>query len=239
MRRHRGPAPEDGLFRDPDRLRRLREAVSDLSWLLRRGYASRAASELVGNRYQLNARERLALSHASWDRRERSGELSPAELRGATVCVDGFNLLITLETALGGGVLIRGVDGRVRDLANVHGTYSLREETEKAVELALEELGKLGVAKSCWYFDRPVSNSGRLAALVRETGKRLGVPTDARAIDGVDRKLRECEGVVVTADSAILDGGVRWFDLAGRIVERRIPGAWIVDLGNAGGEALS
>ncbi len=231
MRKHRGPAPEDGLFRDPERLRRLREAVKDLSWLLRRGYSSKAAAELVGNRYQLDSRERLALSHASWDRSDRAGRLRPQELRGKQVCVDGFNLLITLETALGGGVLIRGTDGRIRDLAAVHGNYTLRAETEAAIRLALEGLRELGVKRSRWYFDRPVSNSGRLAALVESTARELGVEAEAEAVDGVDGRLKRCEGVVVSADAAILDSaGVRWFDLAEYLIEGKIPGAWIVDL---------
>jgi hypothetical protein len=236
MRKHRGPAPEDVLFRDSGRIARLREAVADLSWLLHRGYSAKAASELVGNRYQLTARERLALSHASWDRRNRSGELPPGELRGASLCIDGFNLLITLETALGGGVLIRGVDGRIRDLANVHGHYALRAETEAAIALASETMAGLGVERVLWYFDRPVSNSGRLAALVRRIGEAKGLTERAEAVDQVDRRLKECDGIVVTADAAILDSGVRWFDLAGYIVTRRIPGAWVVDLG---GEASS
>ena len=231
MRRHRGPAPEDALFDDPERLGRLREAVADLSWLLRRGYSPKAAAELVGNRYQLSARERLALNHASWDRSERTGEAAPEDLAGAQVCIDGFNLLITLETALGGGVLIRGIDGRIRDLANVHGNYSLRTETEKAIALAVEELKKLGVKEVVWYFDRPVSNSGRLAALVTETGKRVGISTKAMVVDQVDSRLKACDGVVITADAAILDSGVRWFDLAARIIWEKISGAQIVALG--------
>jgi len=232
VRKHRGPAPEDGLFRDPERLRRLREAVQDLSWLLRRGYSAKAAAELVGNRYQLDSRERLALSHASWDRSDRAGRLRPDELRGEQVCVDGFNLLITLETALGGGVLIRGTDGRIRDLAAVHGNYTLRAETEAAIRMALEGLRELGVRRSRWYFDRPVSNSGRLAALVESLARELGVEAEAEAVDGVDGRLKRCEGVVVSADAAILDSaGVRWFDLAEYLIEKRIPEAWIVDLG--------
>jgi len=233
-RRHRGAAPEDALFDDPGRVEKLRKAVADLSWLRRRGYTPKASAELVGNRYQLTSRERLALSHASWDRSERSGELEPEELAGMRVCIDGFNLLITLETALGGGVLIRGIDGRIRDLANVHGNYSLRAETEEAIALATVELKRLKVSEVLWYFDRPVSNSGRLAALVRRWGEKLKLATEAKAVDRVDSRLRECEDVVVTADAAILDSGVRWFDLAGRIVAGRIPGARIVDLGSAG-----
>jgi hypothetical protein len=69
---------------------------------------------------------------------------------------------------------------------------------------------------------------------VEETGRRLGVRTKAEAVDRVDALLKECEGVVVTADAAILDSGVRWFDLAEWTIRERIPGAWIVDLGPGG-----
>jgi len=232
MRRHRGPAPEDRLFDDPRRVERLRWAVEDLSWLLRRGYSPKAAAKLVGDRYQLGSRERLALSHASWDRSDRGGEVSAEELKGRPLCIDGFNLLITLETALGGGILIRGIDGRIRDLANVHGSYSLRAETEEAITLALKSMRDLGVKESLWYFDRPVSNSGRLAALVRTIAENLGVEARAEAIDRVDATLKACDGIVVTADAAILDSGVEWFDLAGWIIRRRIPDARIVELGS-------
>jgi hypothetical protein len=236
MRKHRGAAPEDGLFRDESRMKRLREAVADLSWLLRRGYSAKAATELVGNRYQLSARERLALSHASWDRSDRTGQVPPEELKGSRVCIDGFNLLITLESALGGGVLIRGVDGRIRDLAAVHGNYALRAETEQAIRLSMEALRALGVSDSLWYFDRPVSNSGRLASLVETIAGELGVAAEAKAVEQVDSRLKRCEGIVVTADAAILDSGVRWFDLAGYLIAGKIPEAWIVDLGKGGGE---
>jgi len=232
MRRHRGPAPEDRLFDDPRRVERLRRAVEDLSWLLRRGYSPKAAAELVGNRYQLSARERLALSHASWDRSDRGGEVPAEDLKGRRLCIDGFNLLITLETALGGGILIRGIDGRIRDLANVHGSYSLRAETEEAITLALKSMRDLGVKESLWYFDRPVSNSGRLAALVRTIAENLGVEARAEAIDRVDATLKACDGIVVTADAAILDSGVEWFDLSGWIIRTRIPEARIVELGS-------
>jgi len=36
--------------------------------------------------------------------------------------------------------------------------------------------------------------------------------------------------IVVTADAAILDSGVEWFDLAGWIMRTRIPEARIVEL---------
>jgi hypothetical protein len=231
MRKSRGLAPEDSRFFDKENLARLKKAVADLSWLLQRGYSQKAATELVGNRYQLTRRERHALIHAAWGHEKRRPPLAPDALLGKRVCIDGFNLLITLETALGGGILIRGVDGCIRDIANVHGSYSFRKETEKAVELAAEAIEELGIKEALWFFDRPVSNSGRIAQLVDETARRLNVPMRAVATDRVDVLLKECKGVVVTADAVILDSGVAWFDLARWIVTHKISEADIVDLG--------
>ena len=222
MRKHRGLAPQDALFFDAGRVERLKEAVEDLSWLLRRGYSQKAAVELVGNRYQLTKRERHALLHGAWEKERRIPPLAPEALCGRRLCIDGFNLLITLETALGGGILIRGKDGCYRDIANVHGSYSFRAETEEAVRLAAEALKELGVGEALWYFDRPVSNSGRIAALVNETADEMGVPMRAETTDRVDAKLKACGDVVVTADAVILDSGVAWFDLGGWIIENLV-----------------
>jgi hypothetical protein len=43
-------------------LPRLREATADLGWLLNRGYALSSAWELVGNRYTLTVRQRMAVN---------------------------------------------------------------------------------------------------------------------------------------------------------------------------------
>ena len=78
--------------------------------------------------------------------------------------------------------------------------------------------------------DRPVSNSGRVAALVNETARRLSVPMKALTADEVDAKVKRCDGIAVTADSEILSSGVAWFDLAGWIIKTQIKGVHLVDL---------
>ena len=55
-RQHRGAHPEDGRLFAPEMLPRLRAAVSELSWLLSRGYPARAALKLVGDRHRLKRR---------------------------------------------------------------------------------------------------------------------------------------------------------------------------------------
>ncbi len=144
--------------------------------------------------------------------------------------LDGFNLLITLETILGGGIILRGMDGCYRDIANIHGTYALRIETEKSIELTAEAVRELKIKDALWLFDRPVSNSGRLAKLVNDTASKMAVPMQARTADQVDSKVKNCGRVAVTADSVILNSGTAWFNLAEWIIKHKIPDAKIIDL---------
>ena len=230
MRRHRGMAPQDKIFLDPQRQAILKKAVCDLSCLLRRGYKVSPAMTFVGNHYQLLERERLAIAHVASDDQSRGQPLSFEALEGKHLCIDGFNLLITLETALGGGIVLIGMDGCYRDIASIHGSYSFREETQTAITLVMQTLKQAEVAKAEWLFDTPVSNSGRLAALVNELSLEVGLSNEAYATDRVDTKIKTCNGVAITTDSDILIHTTKWFDLAGYIIENFIKEANVIDI---------
>ncbi len=223
-------APEDKIFLDPKRQAILKKAVCDLSCLLQRGYKVSPSMTFVGNHYQLIERERLAIAHVASDGESRGEPLSFKELSGRHLCIDGFNLLITLETALGGGIVLVGMDGCYRDIATVHGSYSFREETRSAITLVLRTLKKAGIASAQWLFDAPVSNSGRLAALVAEMSKKWDLPGETTATDRVDTKIKMCEGIAITTDSDILIHAKEWFDLAGYIIQNYIQEAHVVDI---------
>jgi hypothetical protein len=209
-------------------------AVSELSWLLSRGYQTKSALKLVGDRHNLSERQRLAVSRAACPDESRAGRsasrLSETAVAGEELVVDGFNLVILLEAALSGGVLVRGRDGCVRDLSSVHGSYRAVEETERAVLLAGEALASLRPASVLWLFDSPVSNSGRLAARVREVAAARGWPWEVRVEFNPDRDIVNSNLVAVTSDSNVLDGVARWLNLGRLIVERYVEGAWVIDL---------
>src|SRR5947207_3163101 len=137
IRKHRGAHPEDQKLFAEDQISRLRAAVDDLSWLLTRDYSIKGAAKLVGDRFGLNERQRLAMSRAacsdqSKSRRAASG-LPVVSAKSENFIIDGFNLLITIEAALSGGVLMLCRDGCIRDLSSVHGSYRSVQETETAI----------------------------------------------------------------------------------------------------------
>jgi hypothetical protein len=135
-RHHRGAHPADFDLFSESQSPILRSAVNDLSWLLTRGYAPTASLKLVGDHYQLRNRQRVALSRAaSSDRKleaRRASCIPVSQISADDLLIDGFNLLITLEAALSGGVVLCCRDNCLRDLASVHGTYRSVEETVTA-----------------------------------------------------------------------------------------------------------
>jgi hypothetical protein len=233
-RRHRGAHPEDARLFARERIEPLRTAASELSWLLTRGYQSKSALKLVGDRHNLRERQRLAVARAACSDEARAGRLSrevgASAVEGARLIVDGFNLVITLEAALGGGVLVACRDGCVRDLSSVHGSYRAVEETERAVALAGDVLAALRPASALWLLDSPVSNSGRLAERVRAVAASRGWPWEVETAFNPDRRIADSERVAVTSDSNVLDRAARWLNLARLVVELHTPNVWLIDL---------
>ena len=171
-KRTRGQHPNDRKLFSEKFIADLRAATHDLSILFTMGYPDKASLKLVGDRFRLSERQRMAVlrgacSDADLTRR-KAKELTAADLKNKTILIDGFNLLITLETALSGGLVFVGRDGNYRDLASVHGTYKRVTTTQDAVEMVGHFCKKQQVEKLIWYFDTPVSNSGRLKVLLYE-----------------------------------------------------------------------
>lgn len=235
-RTHRGPHPDDKRLFGPAAMGRLRSAADDLSWLLSRGYALPAGLKLVGDRYELRRRQRVAIARCAATDAACAGRpqriATSDEIAGSRIFIDGYNLLTTIEAALSGGVLILGRDGALRDMASMHGTYRKVTETEPALQLIGEALSAAGASDVHWLLDRPVSNSGRLAAAVRELADVQGWPWEVELVNNPDAELRSVEEttILVTADSVILDDCGPWWNLARQIVESRVGNAWIVDL---------
>jgi hypothetical protein len=231
-RQHRGAHPADAQLFAAECVPVLRRATLELSWLLSRGYQTKSALKLVGDRHQLRERQRLAVSRAacSDESLARRASRRVSAVAGEELIVDGFNLVITAEAALGGGPLFRGRDRAVRDLSSVHGSYRSVEETGRAVELIGAALATLRPASALWLLDRPVSNSGRLAALIRELAAARGWAWEVETVFNPDREIAVSSRVAVTSDSNILDGAARWLNFNEHLLANFIPRAWVIDL---------
>jgi hypothetical protein len=147
--------------------------------------------------------------------------------------IDGYNVLTTIEAALGGAVILVARDTCYRDIASVHGTYRKVEETLPAIKLAGQYLSQLKLARCIWYLDSPVGNSGRLRQMMQEAAARHGWPWEVELALNPDRVLSSATQPVASADSVILDACGAWVSLARHVVCAGVPAARIVDLSDA------
>jgi hypothetical protein len=103
------------------------DASEEYRYLLSRGYSDTAALKLVGDRHRLSRLERNCLFRATVNvetaEARRRKMVAPEEVRGRDLGIDWYNVLITVETYLKGGVLFLADDGVTRDAAAVHGSW--------------------------------------------------------------------------------------------------------------------
>ena len=233
-RSHRGAHPEDQELFGPAAMCVLRKAAADYRWLINRGYAQAASLKLVGDRYRLARRQRVAIQRSLCSddvcKRRLERKVSVDQLVGKTLLVDGFNVITTVEAALGGGVLLLGRDGALRDMASVHGTYRKVAETRPALMLIGEFLGNFGVANCRWLLDKPVSNSGRLRALINQLASEKTWDWTVDLVQNPDVQLSRSDLIAATADSAIMDRCKCWCPISRHVVDGGVPDAWLVDL---------
>jgi hypothetical protein len=231
---HRGQHPSDTTLFAPDRISDIRCAVADYSLLLNKEYAGKSSLKLVGDRFILTERQRLAVMRSSCSDEQRasrkSRQIEISKIAGQVIAIDGYNLLITIEAAMSGGLIFRGRDGCYRDLASIHGTYHRVSETLPAIEMIGGFLQQNGINNALWLLDSPVSNSGRLKTLLRELAEKNEWKWLIELVTSPDAMLIKSEKIVASSDSVILDKCRKWVDLAGEIIKKRIPAAKIIDL---------
>ena len=233
--RHRSAQSNDQSLFNGQQLLCLQKAVYELSWLFNHGYARHSAITLVGDHHQLGQRQRIAIGRAacSDDRKNARNSkcLKLQEIKHRHLIIDGFNLIITLEAAIAGAVLLQCRDGSIRDLASVHGTYRQVQETKLIIELIGRTLATFAPASVQWLFDKPVSNSGRLVQLVRTTAKSYNWNWQADLHDNPDRAISAAiDKIAITSDSVILDSVEHWLNLTTYMLDHYFHDAWLIDL---------
>lgn len=237
----RGFAPADEKEFGEENLALLRRAQEDIFYLVNRSYGLQRAVTFVGDRFQFSARQRMALTRATCSRQELLGRRKrerAERLDGAVLLIDGFNAIIPLEIALSDSTLILCMDGVIRDLAGLHGSYRLIDKTEPAVRMIGGELEAMKIAEAVFILDAPVSNAGRLRQRILELLR--GRPYRVRAVLSGHADAELLNGAcVATGDSVILDRCDGWVNLTARTLRRFLPGCRLIDLSLPGaGENL-
>lgn len=228
----RGFVPSDEMDFCGEQLTLLQKAQNDIFFLLNRGYGIQQSVAFVSNRFQFSARQRMALTRATCSRdrilNRKGKELSDGFADG-TVAVDGFNLIITLEAALSGSTVLLCMDGTLRDLCGLRGTYRIIDKTGTAIALAAAALEKIQVNRAVFVLDAQVSNSGRLKQRIIEVFSGYHFLTEVELEEKADASLLKNK-CVASSDSVILDRCSCWVNLAKFILDANLPNFEPIDL---------
>lgn len=216
----RGFVPTDKREFSEKSLEKLKEAQEDIFMLINRGYPIKSASTFVGNHYLLSERQRIAVVRSTTNsislQARSAKEKETAE--GETVYIDGFNVIITLEVALSHSTLIKCMDGTIRDLAGLRGTYRIIDKTDIALKMIGERLDALKVKKTVFYLDKPVSNSGRLKSKILDMLDKYEFQVECELVDNADKALEEKDNVI-SSDAIVIDKCRSWINLVKMILD--------------------
>jgi len=233
-RTHRGPHPADKKLFAPAAIGNLRAAVADFSLLLTKGYAEKSVLKLVGDRFSLTQRQRVAVVRSACSEKQLESRLSRQikfdELTNRPLAIDGYNVLITIEAAISGAPIFKGRDSCFKDLAGIHGTYRKVTETIPAIMLIGRFLKEKNTTSALWLLDSPVSNSGRLKTLIGELARENNWNWQIKLSTNPDAELIKTDLTVASSDGVVLDGCRKWLNLAAEVIKTKLTSAEIIDL---------
>ncbi len=215
----------------------LKEAELDLRFLLNRGYRKKVALQFVSNHYLLGKKERNYLSRLifSDDKvKEREKKIVQIdELKGKCLIIDGYNVLITVESILrsfkkpgeNNHNLVWSDDGFIRDVESIFGKYKIGPQTKPAIKLILKYLKKYNVAKVKFFFDQQVSFSGKLVHMIQKNMWKYEIEGAAVLSKKVDHDLKKewnkSGAIIATSDSAIIDKVDKLVDIPKLILNKK------------------
>ena len=210
-------------------LKRFCDAIKDYRYLLDRGYSRESVLPLVASRYRLSDVERAILYrcvHPSAESDAIRGKIVESHaVKDSKLVIDGYNVMVTLETGLQGEPLFIGDDGIVRDVRKSYRKYSYNpEEARRTLGVIAEELERLMPRRVLIVYDSQVSWSGELASLTRRILSGT-YECDVVTAPKADRTIMEMsrDGITSTSDVVILKAVPKIFDLPAHVVGRRRP----------------
>lgn len=196
----------------------LREAVLDAVWMLERGYRREIVRDIVGDKYNLDRKLRSLIYrcvHTSeWVSIVKNKLVEPSRFRGMCLAVDFLNVLGTVLSAMSGGLLVKSLDGFVRDLSELHASILKQQDAYKATTIILRETASLAPSIVIFLLESNVSYSGEFSEFIREELERFSIDGTALTCRSVDSELIKTGYVVATSDAPVMARVSKLIDLA-------------------------
>jgi len=214
------------------------DAVIDYKYLLNRGYSVKSSIQIVTARYQLNKLQYAVLYRCIHPDSEaysiRGKIVSVKDVEEAYLLIDGYNVLITVDSGIVGEPVFIGDDMLLRDIRKSYRKFKYDNEVHsKLIDLILKYVVELKPKHVSIILDEQISYSGELASAFRDKIKNYNILGDAYTTRKTDTALSGAIGdiVVASSDIVVVRRASKIFDLARYIIEREKPES-IVDIVN-------
>ncbi len=200
------------------------KALEEARYLLDRGYPKDSAVGFVSNHHRLAEKERFILmrvvvrSDLAWARRSKLLDLE--DLRGQSISIDGYNVIITTESVIGGYPVYLCDDGLLRDSRGIFRGFKASPLTAIALNWILDLLASAGPARTEVLLDQQMSRSGELAEMVRRMMAERQLCGVARTARNVDHLLKTAKRIILTSDGNVIDSVDYIMDLPAEIGRR-------------------
>ncbi|WP_321418100.1 DUF434 domain-containing protein [uncultured Methanomethylovorans sp.] len=212
------------------KISKLSLPARDIRYLLEKGYSKTSSIRFVCDHYHLEKNERNVLTRVIISPNtaiaRNKKRLTCKEVAGKKILVDGYNVLIAIESMLECHTLWLCDDGFVRDTRGVFRSHNNTDITIEAVKRMCSTLSKFSVPYVKVLLDSQMSQSGELAVIIRQemvlSSLQGEVSTSAHA--DFDLKNAGSEYVIATADGVIIDAVEKIIDLPAAVIEEK--GIW-------------
>ena len=202
----------------------LREAVLDAVWLLERGYRRETVRDVVGDKYSLDRRLRSLIYRcvhpAGWISIVKNKYVEPRWLRGKCIAIDFLNVLGTVLSAMSGGMIVKSLDGFIRDISELHASILKQPRIYEATTIILETVASLNPSKVIFLLEENVSYSGEISEFIRRRLRTFSIVGTASTSRSVDSELVRTGWTVATSDAPIMARANRLIDLAYASIEK-------------------
>lgn len=190
-------------------LRRLEAPLLDIRYLLDRKYPKKSAITYVSNRYGLTKDERNILVRIACEKdisNDRMRKLVSIEfIRDKNLFIDGYNVLITVESLILGYPVFLCDDGILKDVRSLFRRYKIGFMTKEALSMIEMITSKYTPKEIVIIFDSQISRSGDLSKMARDIFDKDNCLVFTSK--DTDKEIMENsrEGIIATSDGIIID----------------------------------
>ncbi len=208
-------------------LRRIIKACAQTKILMQLGYSKERALKVVQLLMGLSNLEKniiYRIIHENSEVISVRRKIMPLEfIKDRIVVVDGYNVLITVESLMTGKPVFKCEDGIIRDIASSYRRYRISNRTEQVLKEIISALVEYKPREVIVVYDSLISRSGELASITRRicrslNASRIKVET-AKKADETIIMYSKC-GITATSDSLIISRVSRVVDIPNYIAHK-------------------